>query len=339
MKRLCARPSVSGGSGRMSLVADMAMFGRTVLVAGPETLLVDRAVDAWKGRVAKEAPDVEIGDVHASELTAAELAELTGGSLFSSQSALIVRDIAELGSDVQEPLVALAMQMPDDVALLVTHLGGNKGSGTVNKLKKLKVEVIDAPAIKPWHLNKFVIDEGRRLGIRLDEQAAEALVAGVGHDPRALSSALVQLISDAGQERLTEDIVKRYFAGRAEVSSFNVVDAVMSGRTGHALEQLRWALETGVAPVLITSALARSLRSQGKYNGARSSGMRGAELASVVGVPPFKLKEVEALARRWNDTRVADGLRLVATADGDIKGQAASSAFTLEKLVLALTQA
>ena len=56
---------------------------------------------------------------------------------------------------------------------------------------------------------------------------------------------------------ITVDQVRRYFGGRAEVTSFAVADAALGG----AYRALRWSssagpLATGVAPVLITSAMA-----------------------------------------------------------------------------------
>ena len=88
---------------------------------------------------------------------------------------------------------------------------------------------------------------------------------------RALAAAVTQLISDGQGGPLTVDQVRRYFGGRAEVTSFAVADAALAGRTGAAMEQLRWALATGVAPVLITSAMASGIRGLGQadYRGRR----------------------------------------------------------------------
>ena len=50
--------------------------------------------------------------------------------------------------------------------------------------------------------------------------------------------------------------MKKYFGGRAEAKSFAVADAAFSGRRQAALEELRWALDGGTPPVLVTSAFA-----------------------------------------------------------------------------------
>jgi DNA polymerase-3 subunit delta len=117
------------------------------------------------------------------------------------------------------------------------------------------------------------------------------------------------------------------------VTSFAVVDAVMGGQTVTALERLRWALATGVAPVLVTSALAGGLRSLGKYFGARGGG-RDADVAREVGVPPWKLKDLAKQARMWTPGGVAASLRAVAVADAAIKGAESDPDYALEQLVL-----
>ena len=126
-------------------------------------------------------------------------------------------------------------------------------------------------------------------GARIDEDAADFLVQAVGQDLRSLSAAADQLVNDFPGETIDTDKVKRYFGGRAEAKSFAVADAAFSGRRAVALEELRWALDGGTAPVLITSAFAGGVRGLARYVSA-PRGMREADLAREVGVPPWKLR-------------------------------------------------
>ncbi len=132
--------------------------------------------------------------------------------------------------------------------------------------------------------------------------------------------------------------VRRYFGGRAEVTSFAVADAVLAGRTGVALEQLRWAMSTGVAPVLVTSALATGVRGLGRLITA-PSGLRDADLAREVGVPPWKLKSMRIQARGWDQRGLASALQSIALADAEVKGAADDAAFSLEQALLSVSRA
>ena len=60
----------------------------------------------------------------------------------------------------------------------------------------------------------------------------------------------------------------RYYRGRAEATGFTVADRAVEGHLAQSLEQLRWALATGVSPVLICSALAQGVRLLGRVGSA-----------------------------------------------------------------------
>ena len=305
-----------------------------MLVAGPEPVLTERAVDGLRAQASKQEPDAEVFDVEAISLDAGSLTELTGGSLFASMSIVIVRDIANLPPDLAPMILELAEQTPGEITLVLVHNGGVKGKNLLDKLKKLKLHVINAPAVKAWELPTFVENEVKRHGGRIDTDAVAGLVDGVGHNLRAVVSAISQLLADSEDSRITERLVTTYFGGRAEVTSFAVADATLVGQTAVAMERLRWALSTGVAPVLVTSAMAAGLRGLGRYVSVRGTGMNEADLAREVGVPPWKLKTLRQQSRGWEQAGLADALQIVATADAEVKGAADDADFALERCVL-----
>ena len=67
-------------------------------------------------------------------------------------------------------------------------------------------------------------------------------------------------------------------------------------------------------------------------------GMREADLAREVGVPPWKLRTIRDQSRGWSDGGIARAIRAIAAADADIKGAASDPAYTLERLVLTITE-
>lgn len=319
------------------MVATRSPFGRLVVIGGAEPLLADRAVLGLRERMRAEAPDVELSEVDAGRLDRAKLAEITSASLFSSYRAAIVTDLASLPADLHPDVLRLAESLPPELAVVLVHGGGPKGKALLDRLKGLG-EYVDCPVVKTWELPQFVAAEARRAGQTIDAPAAHALVDAVGHDLRSLAAAVSQLVDDSDGAPITPEQVRRYFGGRAEVTSFAVADAALAGRTGVAMEQLRWALATGVAPVLITSALAAGVRGLGKLVTA-GGGMRDADLARDVGVPPWKLNSMRQQARGWDQSGLAVALKAVATADADIKGAANDASFALERALLAVSRA
>lgn len=322
----------------MGAVENQRVFGTVTLVSGPESLLAERAVERLVRQGRAERPEASLTKVTASELDAGSLAEVTGGSLFATDSIVVVEGLDGLAQDLFDQVVGYATAPSDDLLLVLVHPGGNKGKGLLDKLKKAKVAVVDCPTIKAWEVAQFAASEARLLGGRIDQAAAGRLVEALGSDVRAVAGAIKQLLDDADDRTISEASVRRYFAGRADVTSFTVADFVMGGRRNEALGALRWALETGVAPVLVTSALAGSLRSQGRYSDLAGQRMRDADVAREVGVPPWKVKDLTRHARDWTPRGLASALQLVAETDAAVKGQSADAAFALERMVIGVTQ-
>ena len=310
------------------------VLGRVTLVTGKEEFLNERTVVQVREAVLGHDAEAEVSDTDAAGMNAASLGELGAASLFSSIRCVVVRALENLPEESVDGLLAYAEAPSDDIALVLVHGGGPKGSGVLAKLRKLPaVSESKSSELKPSEIPGFVAAEVRRHGATIDGDAAASLVQAVGQDLRSLSAAAHQLAHDFPAQPLTLELVKRYFGGRAEAKSFAVADAAFSGRREVALEELRWALDAGTAPVLVTSAFAGSARGLARFRGA-PRGLRDNDLAREVGVPPWKLRTIRGQARDWSDAGLSRAIRAVAQADADIKGAASDASYTLERLVL-----
>jgi DNA polymerase-3 subunit delta len=313
------------------------VLGRVTLVTGKEEFLNERTVTAVREAVRAHDPDAEMAETTASDLSLATLGEMAAASLFSAVRCVVVRGLENLPEESVDGLVAYATDPVEDVALVLVHGGGPKGSGTLGKLRKLPAVVESKSGeLKLSELPSFIISEVRGHGSTIDAEAASFLVQAVGQDLRSLSAAAHQLANDFPGEPLGIDKIRQYFGGRAEAKSFAVADAAFWGRRTVALEELRWALDGGTPAVLVTSAFAGGARGVARYKSA-PRGMREADLAREVGVPPWKLRTIRDQSRGWSDAGIARAIRAVARADADIKGAASDASYTLERLVLTVT--
>lgn len=315
------------------------VLGRVVLVTGPEEFLAERAVQQVRELVRGTDAEAEVSETVASDLSMASLGDLAAPSLFSTTRCVTVRRLEDLPDDAGPGLLDYAAQPADDVALVLVHGGGQKGSGLLTKLRKADAVVeVKTAAPTPRELPGFVTAELRGHGSRIEPEAADFLVLAVGHDLRSLSAAAHQLASDFEGRPVTTEMVKQYFGGRAEAKSFVVADHALFGRTTPALEELRWALDGGTAPVLVSSALAAGLRGLARLMSAPRGQSEG-DLARAVGVPPWKIKTLRSQARGWEPASVGHAIRVVARADADIKGQASDPAYALERAVITVSTA
>jgi DNA polymerase III subunit delta len=302
------------------------------VVVGEEEFLVDRAVRDLI--TAARAADLggDIHDLDGAALGSGELESLTSPSLFGGGCVLIVRSAQNVGKDVAAELSGYAARPAPDVALVLTHAGGAKGKDLLANVRVSGAQVIECPKVTRFADRlTFVRTEFRRAGKRADDAAARALLDAIGSDLRELAAACDQLAADT-EGQVDETVVAKYYRGRAEATGFSVADRAVEGHLAASLEQLRWALDTGVAPVLICSALAQGVRLLGRV-GSAPRGASSAALAAEVGAPPWKIDRVRQQLRGWQPQGIVRALQAVAEADAQVKGEAVSAAYALERAV------
>ncbi len=314
-----------------------AMTPWLTLVTGTESLLADRAVAAAVAAVRATDPDLEVHTVEPGSVEPGELTAMASPSLFGGTRVIVVRGGHELGADLTAELVALIGDRPEDVHLVITHSGAaNRGKLVLEAARKAGAHEVSAVPLKKFKDRlAFVTAEFRKGRRSLDDDAAQALLESIGDDVRELASASSQLMSD------TEGVVdlaavRRYYAGRADVTSFAVADRTVEGRTGEAVGLLRHALASGVAPVLVTSALATQLRSL-VLVGSAPRGLSQAEVARHAGLPPWKVDSVRRQLRGWDGDGIARAIQAVARADAVVKGAGGDPAYALEQALVTVS--
>lgn len=308
------------------------------LAVGQEDLLLDRAVREVVAAAKAADADTDVRDLNPDQLPPGTLAELTSPSLFAERKVVVVRNAQDLPADTVKEFKAYFASPAEEITLVLAHAGGAKGKGLLDAARKsgLAREVACPKMTKPADRLAFVRGEFRTQGRSATPEACQALVDAIGSDLRELASAVSQLVADV-EGTIDEAVVGRYYTGRAEASSFTVADRAVEGRAAEALEALRWSLSTGVAPVLITSALAQGVRGIGKLLGNR--GGRPADLARELGMPPWKIDRVRQQMRGWTPDGVATAMRAVAEADAGVKGGGEDVGYALEKAVVAIARA
>jgi DNA polymerase-3 subunit delta len=329
------------------LVSDMAgtrkktnddLLASVTVAVGQEELLLDRAVAQVVAAARAADADTDVRELAAPDLQPGTLAELTSPSLFAERKVVVVRGAQDLSADSIKDVKAYLPNPAEEITLVLLHAGGARGKGLLDAARKAGAREVECPKMtKPADRLAFVRAEFRTTGRSATPEACQALVDAIGSDLRELASACSQLAADV-EGTIDDAVVARYYTGRAETSSFTVADRAVEGRAAEALEALRWALGTGVAPVLLTSALAQGVRAIGKL-AAAPRGARPGDLARELGMPPWKIDRVRQQMRGWTPDGVATALGAVAAADAAVKGGGDDPEYALEHAVLTVARA
>lgn len=295
------------------------------LVSGAEPFLVSRAVSRTVRRARAIDPEVERRDVDAQD-PAAEGALLSAlsPSLFGGSAIVVIANLADAAPGVQQALTAGLLDLPELTWVVALH-SGVRNKKSYEQLRALHVpggsREISAAAVRRGRATReFLEAEAARAGRRITHDGSDALVMAIGPDIALLVGALEQLMADVPEGRIDASVVSNTFSGVAEVTGFQLADALWEGHGSVALQRLRWGLAsqtvTGAGAV---GSLAAGLRAMVKVAGARR-GITDAEVARQAGVPPFKVGMLRSAAANWDSARLADAVVRLADVDAQIKG-------------------
>jgi len=301
------------------------------LILGSEGALSDRAINKLTAEL-KEL-NCEITNLFAAETIVGDIADALAPSLFSERRALILRDLQDLPEENKDEITRYLTSPDETMTVVFVHKGGVKGKALLDAIKKVKPEIIACePLKKEAEKEGFVKELFLDIGRKATSGAVSALVGALGSDMRELQAAVSQIAADAPAGVIDEVMIDKFHQGRVETTGFDVADATLDGNLSAALIALRSALETGTDPVMITSAIASSLRSLAKVSGA-NRGTKSFELAGQLGMAPWQIDKARRQLHRWSPGAMADAVGAIAQADAEVKGAASDPIYALEKAV------
>jgi DNA polymerase-3 subunit delta len=299
------------------------------LVLGSEAALADRALAKLSEQLKEDK--CEVTNLFAADVIVGDIADALAPSLFSERRALIIRDLQDLPEESRDEITRYLDSPDASTTVIFIHKGGVKGKALIDAIKKVKPEIIACePIKKEAEKEEFVRNLFLDLKRKATPGAVAALVGALGNDLRELQSAVSQIAADAPAGAIDELIIDKFHQGRVETTGFDVADATLDGNLSGALIALRSALETGTDPVMITSAIASSLRSLAKVSGV-NRGAKSFELAGQLGMAPWQIDKARRQLNRWSPAQIADAVGAIAQADAEVKGAASDPIYALEK--------
>jgi len=171
------------------------------------------------------------GEEATPEAVAAALSAMT----FATGRRFLIVDGVERWKDkeIQAQLTPLLESMPPDttIAFFAREEGRAKAPPALHAAVKAAGGDISAEgSVKPWELPKWVREQAKRLGLELDQAAAQALVAHVGDRQQRLLRELETLALDLGAgAQVGADDVDARAADSAERKVWSLADLLVAG--------------------------------------------------------------------------------------------------------------
>ncbi len=298
------------------------------ILSSEHPLLIDRVVAAVRDAAVPPAMrgfnyDVVEGKPTASRITAAA----NTLPMMAARRMVLVRDLAPMPAEELTKLAPyLDAPSPTTVVVALTTKLDKRWKLYAQASKKGWLHVLEAPR-KP---EAWLRAEAAARGVKIDAAAVNRLADAVGNDLSRLALTLDQLALYAGDRTVGVDDVEDLVADTREHTVFELTDAIGEGRLPAALAAVASLSEQRQSVIGVLVLLARHLRQLEQIHVGKQRGLRGGELAQLVGAPPFIVDKLTAQARRYEPAALVTAQGLLSMADRALKGMPLASGDTTE---------
>lgn len=173
---------------------------------------------------------------------------------------------------------------------------------------------------KGAQLESWLTRRAQTLGVRLDPDAAQLLVAALGTDLRAMAGELEKLAIYVGAgSRITPADVRLLTESTHQSRVFDLTDALARRDRPRALALLHELLEAGESPLGIVAITASQTRALIQVKALTEQGMRPPQIAQTAGLAPFVVEKSLPLARQFTLAQLERAHRQLLEIDAALK--------------------
>jgi DNA polymerase-3 subunit delta len=170
----------------------------------------------------------------------------------------------------------------------------------------------------------------------LEKGADAALSVAVGPDASALDDAIERLGLYAGGSPVETDHVATVVSSIRQNKVFDLTDALGSRNPGRAMALLEEFLGNREEPLRLLALVARHMRQLVLARVYAPQNLPQADLARLLGVPPFAVSKLLSQSRVFNGTQLEVSLMRIARADVELKSSRRPAGLILEDAIMDL---
>jgi DNA polymerase-3 subunit delta len=312
--------------------------GSLYLVVGEEDLLRDSALTVIKrATIGSEGNEFNYELFYGDEAGGADIRNSVAAvPVFAERRLVVVKAAEKLNAREGELLLDCVKNPVESTTLVFVSPKLDARLKFSQALTRAAITV-DCSPLRDAQLPAWIACEAERVGLRLEDAAAQILQEFCGPSLYGVRRELEKLASYVPSDRSVTVADVHLLRGMDPGASvFDLTLAIAEGRRGQALSILARNLEAGEAPLRILGSLAWQYRRLWKLKESLANGGREGEVARSLRMDPWK---VRAFLDRFSEPHLQVALRLFLDTDGRLKGGSGSRPkIVLERLLLKLCE-
>jgi len=300
----------------------------------------DARIDEWRSRLRLRA-EAEHGpggleSFHARADSAAAVAASLAALTFATGTRYLFVDGAEAwkAGDLEPLTDALGAMPPDTVLVMLVR--GKPLKALVKATQGAGGEVREHAAPKPWEMPKWIAARAEDSGLRLDTEAAKALLVIVGPGQQRLAREIEKIaIAVHPESSASAEDVELLAAGSAVPKVYDLADAVVAGDLEATISLAQELSAQDERPSRFVYPVVGRLREVRRVIELLDSGIAENDLASAMKQPSWRVKKAVALARRADRETLERAICRFAELECELRGGGSLDEDTAVTLALA----
>lgn len=252
---------------------------------------------------------------------------------FGERRLILIEDSGLFKGSGAEALVEYLPQMPDTACLLFVESEVDKRSRMYKKVKELGygADMVrqDARQLSSW-AGGILAREGKKI----TGHTMELFLSKTGDDMENIRMELDKLISyTLGREVITDQDVEEICANRVTNKIFDMVAAIVSGKTRAAMDLYEDLLTLREPPMRILFLIARQFNQVLQVKELMAQGMDRSRIASSLKLQPFVVGKIMPQARSFTREQILSRVELCVDCEEAVKTGRLGERLAVELLI------
>jgi DNA polymerase III subunit delta len=238
------------------------------------------------------------------------------------------QNIPDLGKEEGQKLLFsyLSNPLPSTVLVLAHKHKKLDGRSSLKKELEKKSVFVEAEKIKDWKLTDWIDSYFKELGHHIDTHAAQLLADSIGNNLEVLTNEVGKMLLNFSEStRFSVDHISKYVGIHKEYNNFELTKAIGTRDVHKANVIIHYFIQNPKNhPVIPIFSLLYSYFSKVVLL-HKAGPLPESQLASMLGIHPYALKEYVLAARNYKLGKVIDVFKYLKEADLRFKGVDAGS--------------
>ena len=327
---------------RKGILKDVLLF------YGAEDFLMNWAVSSMVEEYVDESSrDLDVINLEGDQITAADImAEARSYSMFSERRVVIVRNFLPIYKKTADPqadeLLAFAAS-PQDCSVVIFVLE-SRFSPNLNAYGKKLASACGSyefARLEKADLKAFITKRIHGAGKMISRRGLEYLIdmtgyynRDSGYDLSLLESDLTKIVKACEEDLVSEQLIEEILIGDNDRFVFNLVDALVGGNRGKALEIAEAIIQEDDSAMAVLALLCKQFEIMYDAVYLSDKGYTIAQMAKKTGTNEYRFKRAYNAASRYSGKRIKRILIDIYNIDRDIKRGDIDKDVALELLAL-----